>query len=86
MSGFDKQKIFRARYMVGNSRSSWEYRRHNKKNMGQENLLMVKNKWDKNYCIVFLWSWNQICESPHFLSYDYHAANLSISSRFNHKL
>lgn len=86
MYGFDRQRIFKAGYIVKNIRSSQEYKRYGKSNIGQEGLLSMKSKWDKNYCIVPFRPGSQACECTHFLSYNYHATNLGIDSRFNHEL
>lgn len=48
MCGFDKWRIFRARYIVGNSKLNQEHKRHDNKNIGQGGLLLIKNKLYKN--------------------------------------
>lgn len=50
--GFDRQRMFKARYMAGNNKLSQEHKRYNKKNMGQESLLLTKSKWVKNHHVV----------------------------------
>ncbi len=65
---FDKQKIFKAKYMTGDSRSSQEYRRHDEKSMVQGGLSSTKDKWDKYLCLVPFQQGGQICESIHFMT------------------
>ena len=86
MYGFNRQKMFKAGYMVRNNRSSQKHRRYNKRNMDQKGLLLVKNKFDKNHCVVSLRPRSQTYDSIHFLSYNCHAGNLGIDSRFNDEL
>lgn len=42
--GFNKQKTFKARYIIGNSKLSKEHKRYNKISVGQEESLLVKRK------------------------------------------
>lgn len=86
MYGFNRQKTFRAKSMAGNSKSSKEHRRPNKKGMDQGGSLLAKHKWDKNYHVVFFRQEGQTSESTHFLSNKYKIVDLNIDSGFNHKL
>lgn len=83
---FDRQRTFRAGYIARNSRSSREYKEHDEKSISQEDSLLAKSKWDKNYSIFPLWVGNQTYESTYFLAYNCHVTNLGIDSGFNHEL
>lgn len=41
---FNKQKKFKPGYIADNSRLNQEYRKHNKRSMGQKSLLLAKSK------------------------------------------
>lgn len=49
--------------MAGNSRSSQEYKRYNKNNIGQRDLLLAKNNCNENQPAPILWQGNKICIS-----------------------
>lgn len=83
---FDKQKMFIARYMAENKRSSKKYNGYIKSSIGQGGSLLAKSKLNKNYCIVSFQPRDQTYESTYFLLYDCHTTNLGRNFEFNHKL
>lgn len=44
MYGYDKQKIFKPKYMAKNIRSSQRQKRHDENNVGGQGLLAAKDK------------------------------------------
>lgn len=42
--GFDRQRVFRARYIAGNNRLSQEHKEYDEMNMGYKNTLLAKSK------------------------------------------
>lgn len=52
--GFDRQRVFRARYIAGNNRSSQEYKKYDEINMGYGNTLLAKSKWNQFNLFVHL--------------------------------
>lgn len=42
--GFDRERVFKTRYIAGNNRSSQEYKKYDEMNMGYGNTLLAKSK------------------------------------------
>lgn len=51
---FDRQKIFKARYLAKNNILSQKYKRYDKKNMGYKSLLLLKSNWNPFYYVISL--------------------------------
>lgn len=67
---FDKQKMFRPKYIVRNTRSSQKYRMHDEKSMGRGGSLLAKKKSDKNLFIISFQQRGKSYKLTHFLLYD----------------
>lgn len=51
--GFDQQRVFGARYMVGNTAASQEHKKHDESNMKYGGNALAKNKRKFRFPIVF---------------------------------